>query len=126
MEKIIQKNEFNFFSSLKDLDQFVNTKKISINLSLFGSSLQYIENLEGILRTIKRYNCKYILIDRQPMLMSGKTSYRVQKVPFGVVATHFQLSYIIIKTLLRYLKNIILLYLKCLKGLGMTLKMENI
>tara|TARA_B100000242_G_C43030610_1_gene480101 strand:- start:308 stop:1114 length:807 start_codon:yes stop_codon:yes gene_type:complete len=117
-KKLFKKNKFNFFSSLKDLNQFVNTQKISINLCLFGSSLQYVKNLEEILSTVKKYKCKYILIDRQPMLISGKTSYRVQKVPFWNGGYSFPVKLYNYKKFIAIFKKHNFILLEMFKGFG--------
>jgi putative methyltransferase (TIGR04325 family) len=81
-KKYFKGEKFNFFSSMKQLNKFIITNNISIDLYLFGSSLQYVDNLEKILVNINYHKCKNILIDRQPMFTSQKTSYCKQKVPF--------------------------------------------
>ena len=55
---------------------------MKIELFLFGSVLQYIDEIENILKLVNKLNCKNIIIDRQPMLIKGKTTYCIQKVPF--------------------------------------------
>jgi len=81
-KKYFKKRKFNFFSSSKKLNDFIKKNNISIDLYLFGSSLQYIDNLEKILAEINYHKCKNIIVDRQPMLTSLKTSYYKQKIPF--------------------------------------------
>jgi len=71
-----------FFHSIKSLKEYIEVNNLKIELFLFGSVLQYIDEIENILKLVNKLNCKNIIIDRQPMLIKGKTTYCIQKVPF--------------------------------------------
>ena len=121
-KKNFKGNKFKFFSSLKSLDKFINTKQISIKLCLFGSSIQYIENFEDILISIKKYKCEYILIDRQPMLIQGQTSYRIQKVPFWSGGYSFPVKMYNYSHFISILKKYDYVLLEMFKGFGNNFK----
>lgn len=80
--KYLKSKKIFFFYSTKSLKRFIKIKNIRIDLFLFGSVLQYVDEIEKIFKLVNYLNCKNIIIDRQPMLKKGKTTYCIQKVPF--------------------------------------------
>lgn len=81
-KKYFKFSNVNFFYNEKDLLFYIYKNKIKINLIIFSSSLQYINNFEEILRSLMKTNCKNIIIERQPILKTGITKYCLQRVPF--------------------------------------------
>ena len=80
--KYLRSKKIIFFHSIKSLQRFIKIKNMKVDLFLFGSVLQYVDEIEKVLRLVNDLNCKNIIIDRQPMLNKGKTTYSIQKVPF--------------------------------------------
>ena len=81
-KKYFKPSKFFFFHSTKSLHKFIMSRNIKVEAFLFGSVLQYLDEIEKVLKLVKELKCKNIIIDRQPMLKAGKTTYNIQKVPF--------------------------------------------
>ena len=78
--------------------------------------------IKDILISIKKYNCEYILIDRQPMLIQGQTSYRIQKVPFWSGGYSFPVKMYNYSHFISILKKYDYVLLEMFKGFGNNFK----
>jgi putative methyltransferase (TIGR04325 family) len=83
-KKIIKTDNIYFFDNLNKAYQFILKKNLIVNFFLFGSSIQYIQGFEKILKKIRLLNVRNIVIDRQPVLRNKTTKYAIQKIPFWV------------------------------------------
>ena len=77
---IKDKNIF-FFENIEKTKNFSIRRKLKPTFFLFGSSIQYIENFENILKQMFKMDLKTIIIDRQPVLRSKESRYVIQKTP---------------------------------------------
>lgn len=81
-KKLVKRKNIYFFENLNQVNKFIISRNLKIVFFLFGSSIQYIQKFEKILKQIKSLKINHIIIDRQPVLRSKKTKYVVQKTPF--------------------------------------------
>ena len=75
---IKDKNIF-FFDNIEKTKKFLIQRKLNISFFLFGSSIQYIENFECILKEMFKMGVNTIIVDRQPVLRRKATKYVIQK-----------------------------------------------
>lgn len=80
--KILKNKNIYFFEDLKKTKKFIKNYNLKTTLFFFGSSVQYLDNFEYILSRVKEFNCKKVIIERQPILRSKQTAYAIQKTPF--------------------------------------------
>ena len=81
--KILRNRDIYFFSNLKKTKKFIDIYNLKSALFFFGSSVQYLDKFEDILFEINNFNCKQIIIERQPILRFKPTTYALQKTLFS-------------------------------------------
>ena len=71
---------YDFEIALKSIEK----NNIKFTTVLFGSVLQYVEDIEKIIRLCNKYHIKQIIIHRQPILKKINKLISIQHVPFWV------------------------------------------
>ena len=116
--KLIKKDNIIFFETLDKTKKFLTNKNLKVNFFLFGSSIQYFENFEKILKKINLLKVEHIIVDRQPVLRSKPTKCAVQRTaPWAG-----NLSYAVKLYKSQDLINLFIKYnyflMKCINGFG--------
>ncbi len=73
-----------FFDDLEKALISINKLKKYETTVLCGSVLQYIENLDQIIKICFKYNVKRIIVERQPVLQNMNKRISIQYVPFWI------------------------------------------
>ena len=76
---LIKDNNIFFFDNIENTKKFLTQRKLRISFFLFGSSIQYIENFEFILKEVFKMGVNTIIVDRQPVLRTKATKYVIQR-----------------------------------------------
>lgn len=74
----------NFFENLEKGLKHIGKKNIKSTTVLFGSVLQYVENIEDIIKICSKNNIGKIIIHRQPILNKLEKKISIQHVPFWI------------------------------------------
>jgi len=84
-KKYIADDVINFFNSIEDvLRNFYKP-----NVIIFSGVLQYLPNPYAILKKAISSKADYIVIDRNPFIVEGKTILSIQKVPKTIVDSSY-------------------------------------
>tara|TARA_Y100000996_G_scaffold361967_1_gene305085 strand:- start:362 stop:1087 length:726 start_codon:yes stop_codon:yes gene_type:complete len=92
-----------FRSDVRYITHLSEIKLKKLDIVYFNSSMQYLENYQGLIKKISRFKPSYILIGYTPMHSSNKNYYSVQ---YGVPGSEHPIIFFSLKKLKKLMNNL--------------------